>query len=64
MDPYAHQGVMDKVLLAKYGMTDKELDQQLLGKAQQNRKKRRTQAEIAAHRTSRRSVAHRVDGRT
>ena len=44
--------------MAKYGMTDKELDQRLLGKAQQNRKKRRTQAEIVAHRTSRRSVAH------
>ena len=58
MDPYANPGVTDEELLARYGLTDKELDQQLLGKAQQNRRKRRTQAEITAHRTSRRSVAH------
>ena len=41
-------------------VTDKELDEELLGKTkvQQNRRKRRTQAEVLAHRTSRRSVAH------
>ena len=49
MEVYAHPVV-----------TDKELDQEVLGKTkvQQNRRKRRTQAEVLAHRTSRRSVAH------
>ena len=46
MEVYAHPGVTDKELVDQYGLIDKELDEEILGKTkvQQSRRKRRTQA--------------------